>query len=226
VIKILALSGKAGSGKDTAFRLIEGVYGNQVHRVAFADVLKDKTSTLFSIPRTHFDSLSLKEQPLKQYPVVSTDPFSSIIINLLLATGSIKRLDGTITKDINGGGHHTPRTLAILIGSVMRSIDPHHWVRAAYDKMSPDKLNIITDLRYESELDILTKMSPHTLSLRIERDNLVSHSNDASETNLDHYPFDFYVRNNSHLVDYSGSLIAIMFEAMGYFDKLKKRGDP
>lgn len=55
--KILLLSGKAGSGKDTCANLL-----TNWHRLAFADALKDYASKHFKIPRTFFDTQEGKKQ--------------------------------------------------------------------------------------------------------------------------------------------------------------------
>lgn len=68
--KILLLSGKAGSGKDTVGNLLVGM-GNWI-KIGFADCLKNEASLLYGIPKHMFYSQEGK-MSINQYNVTNRD---------------------------------------------------------------------------------------------------------------------------------------------------------
>lgn len=62
---IVAFTGGAGSGKDTAGKFLRQKYGFE--RQAFADPLKNGIAELFAINRAVLDDNMLKERPLKEW---------------------------------------------------------------------------------------------------------------------------------------------------------------
>ena len=58
--RLIFLSGKKRSGKDTFAKQLHDTYG--YHRVAFADILKDEVAEKWNLERAAFDADDLKEQ--------------------------------------------------------------------------------------------------------------------------------------------------------------------
>ncbi len=62
---LIALTGKAGSGKDTAAKLLakgpKGYHRLGYHRLALADPLKDAAAAIFGLSRESMDDPALKE---------------------------------------------------------------------------------------------------------------------------------------------------------------------
>jgi hypothetical protein len=221
-MRIIALSGWKGSGKDTVAAYLERAHGFK--RVSFADPLKDRVSEQFGIARTSLDDPNLKEQPLLKLPVNPRDRYSRMIAEFMFKefrssngtqpcgfeyrngefyglfpvdprTGA--PVEATNNNSITEGYrlYWTPRALAILEGSTKRCADTHHWVKQAVAKMEPNGLYVISDLRYKSELDALNSAAPNSvIAVRIERWEK-SPSDDPSERDLDDYPFPFQLDN-------------------------------
>lgn len=68
---ILLLSGKAGSGKDMAGKIIVDTLPNWT-RVAFADYLKDEVASLYGVPRDTLDCQEGKKK-INQYHITNRE---------------------------------------------------------------------------------------------------------------------------------------------------------
>jgi hypothetical protein len=178
-MKVLAISGWKGSGKDTLANYLIEDHGFK--RIAFADPLKDAVAKEFGIPREWCDDPHFKERPLFQYPVQARDWFSKNI-TFFMANELVSTF-------------WTPRALCILKGSTMRSVDPDYWVKQAVAQMKPDGKYVITDLRYRNEATTLRQCVGEALTtVRINR-FADSPSSDPSERDLDVFEFDQYIDN-------------------------------
>lgn len=211
-MKIVALSGWKGSGKDMLARHLVESHGFK--RLAFADPLKDMASKEYGIPRAHFDDPAFKEKPILSMPVNPIDSFSLYIHDFLL--GEFRRLDGTpapgpyirlqgrsLTESVikaHGQLYWTPRAVAIFKGSGNRALLSSYWVQKAVLEAEkfPNGLFVISDLRFKSEsqqlIDFAGKES--ITFIRVERLDLPP-SEDPSERDLDDFLFDAYVQNKS-----------------------------
>lgn len=207
---IIAISGKKRSGKDTfASALIEKGY----RRLSFADALKDMVSSVYGINRQDLDDQSKKELPLLNYPVSPKDDFCMMIAKNQFRefrgpNGEIPDYVEVVDGLFLAGNkeapnlfplYQTPRSLAILLGSVCRSVDPNYWVNTVLNQIKENDNVVIADLRYKSELYKIVEKFPTARIVRIERPGLVSTSTDASECDLDNHSFDFVVTNNSDI---------------------------
>lgn len=215
-MKLVALSGWKGSGKDTLANYLVERHGFK--RLAFADELKDMASQEFNIPRSHFDDPRFKEKPILLMPVDPKDPFSSHIHNFLL--GEFRRIDGTpapcpyiqadgsslITSVMNTHGqlYWTPRAVAIFKGSSNRALMNNYWVQRTIDQIrkDPGSRFVISDLRFRSESEQLVNFvgKENITFVRVERFSRSS-SEDPSERDMDSFSFDAYVQNRSSKED-------------------------
>jgi hypothetical protein len=95
----------------------------------------------------------------------------------------------------------TPRALAILKGSSNRSVTSNFWVNRAFQVIEaelnedPNKLIVVTDVRYKSELEQFEdRFEEKVIFIRVKRFHS-SPSNDPSERDLDDHNFDYYIDN-------------------------------
>ena len=216
-MKVIALSGWKQSGKDTAADYLIKEHG--FLRFGFADILKDMVAEQYNIPRESLDKPELKEQPLFQYPVNPQDDFSCMIAKFLVKEFATKFGNGEIgkqTSQFSEPWQHfdlfwTPRALAILEGSVKRSVTSQYWVQQVINQINnlktPSKLIdgeakgnfVITDLRYRSEVAQLEEAFGENLQVvRISRFDS-SPSSDPSERDLDDYKFSNIIENKGTL---------------------------
>lgn len=183
---VIALNGWKQSGKDTTAEFLEDAYG--FTRYAFADTLKDLVANTYKIPRASLDDPKLKEKALPQYPVNPKDPFGKMITDYMKAEFSV----------VKNKKYWNPRSLAILEGSVKRSVNTQHWVNTITRSITTSTTTkaVITDLRYRSEVEELRKVfdKQQLLIVRINRWD-ESPSVDPSERDLDDFNFDIVIEN-------------------------------
>lgn len=128
-MKIILLCGYKRSGKDTVADYLEQVIPEEylLLRTSFAHQLKRLCAIQFGIHRSFFDYE--KDTPLK----------------------------------IIGGKTKTPRDLCRLVGKEIRDKNPNHWVELvldeidSFEQLGRNQLVIITDGRYNNELDVIEK---------------------------------------------------------------------
>lgn len=201
---IVCLSAWKRSGKDGAADILVNEF--KFNKVSFANVLKDMVAEQYGIPRESLDNQDLKEQPLFQYPAVPSDDFSRKMIEFM---GKELKLDG------NGNLYWTPRSLAILEGSVKRSVTSKYWTGRALSLIKPGDLAVIADLRYKSEVEQVQKyaqsIGEKSLIIRINRFD-ESPSTDASERDMDDFEgFDYVVENRGSLEEFQDKIREIVF---------------
>ena len=217
---IICFSGWKGSGKDALAGYFVEKFG--AVRVALADPLKDSVASEFKIDRTSLDDPKRKESPLLDMTVNPKDGFSRMIAKFMAkefadANGN-KPDKGEIQEnefvayfhDRNGfyderQVYWTPRALAILKGSVNRSVTSNYWTQKTFDKAEsylkedPSKLIVVTDVRYKSELaQFKERFGDQVTFVRVNRFK-ESPSSDPSERDLDDGKFDHYVDNTGTL---------------------------
>jgi hypothetical protein len=183
-MKLILLSGWAGSGKDSvADYLRERGYG----KLSFADALKAQVAQQYNIPLDWFYDRYLKETPLLQYPVVSTDGFSEHVNTFMASEHATCRAQK----------YHTPRSLCILEGSVKRSVEPDYWVKKTFESLHRGSNYVVADWRYRSEYEALKHLAP--ITIRINRFE-TTQSTDPSERDLDTFvAYDHIIKNDSTL---------------------------
>lgn len=186
---IIGISGKIGSGKDTAAKIFQSLYQNLEDSKMgeptwmikkFADKLKERIALTWNIDRRKLEDQDFKTQIVPSLGI-------------------------------------TWRKLMQLEGEKMREIDIDYWVKARMVDYSPSKNWLITDLRYPNEAEAIKKAGGYLL--RLERSWLppikgddgttvylkrfpLFESQHSSETALDDYKeFDFIVQNEGTIRD-------------------------
>jgi hypothetical protein len=137
-LKIIALTGPKGSGKDTVGQLIKQMYPQyNPETVAFADPVKSAIKHIFN---------------LGDESVYSYD-------RLKRATLKLKDEDDFYT--IEG------RRLVREIGMLMRSYDEKQFTRYVLDTINkePDRLWIVTDLRFDNEYLFLKQIGAKVVKI-------------------------------------------------------------
>ena len=198
-MRVIALSGLRGSGKDTCANYLRDTFG--YIPVSFAKSLKDQVAETYQISRDSLDHPILKETILLQYPVITTDAFTETLHHLL--------------RDELKQGFWTPRALCILEGSAKRSVHSNYWVSQVTRKMQLDEKYVITDMRYRSEADTLRMLIPDVDFIRVINDRVQIVTTDPSERDLDGYKFDTHVYNNGTYQELYEALDFIMTKKLG-----------
>lgn len=190
-MKVIALSGYKGSGKDTIADHL--VSTKNYYKVSFASTLKDSAAEQYNIPRYHFEHRELKERAIERYPVVSKDHFTDEVHHLLEAEfRHVEAVDGSTAPN---SLYWTPRALTILEAAAKRSVNPNYWTNKVINNIHRyNKLSylfgvsfVISDLRYKAQINRLKEEFGNDLiTVRINRFHTIN-TNSPSERDLDDY---------------------------------------
>lgn len=197
---IIMISAWKGSGKDTAADYLVKEFGFK--RLGFADPLKDLCSSLFNVKRRMFDDAADKESPIMYMPVQAKDGFSKNVTDFMakeFKTGSA----------FESEKYWTPRALAILVGSTMRSVNPDFWVEKAISQCQPGQKYVISDCRYKNEIESVKRAGANVITVRINRFD-TSPSDDPSERDLDDYKFDVVINNKGTVTELQQAIKAVV----------------
>ena len=138
-MKIIALTGAKGSGKDTVGDIMQALsiscdYASwrvPVKRIAFADPIKRQIEHIFNLSTSNYDQYDLFKRSVLNYDIAEQE-----------------------TRSVEA--RHVVRE----IGMLMRSYDEKqfvNYVRAAINN-DPDAIWVITDLRFDNEYMMLREM--------------------------------------------------------------------
>lgn len=170
---ILILSGRAGSGKNTLANFLQKHLKEDYHQVAYATYLKKLCKEQFGLTNDQVYDQKLKEVPDERYPK-------------------------------EDGSFWTPREIMQHMGTeAFRAIDNLFWIKKMFSFVDRHKLKniIITDARFEDEIEFAKERGGIHIRLETDRDVLVHGSNHSSETSLDDYSADYIVQNTGTLDD-------------------------
>ena len=187
---IIGISGKAGSGKDTAAKMLEVLYANP--DISYEDFANKRYKNFADIQIVHFaDSLKETAQVLFRIGECETNTQE-------VKKTTINWIDKTVRELLQG------------IGQGLRdAIDPNLWVKILFANTEDWSNYIIADVRYPNEVYAIKKRNG--VLIRIDRKGAGA-GNHSSETALDNYKeWDVHIENNGSIED--------LFEAMKIFIK-------
>lgn len=205
-MKIVAVSGWKNSGKDMVADYLVREHGFK--RVGFADSLKDMVADDYDLDRQSLDDRKSKEAPLAHMSVCGADSFGKNIQTSMFREfrGPKGEIPTAAAYDQSGNMlgntfeqrfplYWTRRALCILEGSIKRTSDSNYWVKRTVSGMKPGGKYVISDVRFQSELNALFTFAPNSvIAVRVERFP-DSPSQDPSERNLDEFPFPHRINN-------------------------------
>lgn len=127
-MKVIALTGLKGCGKDTVGIFIKELYGNDVETIAFADPIKTQIIHIFNLDGTE-----------------AYDTFKRC---------DLTYINNSTTHSIPG--RHIVREVGMLMRSYCKS-QFVEYVRKQIESR-PNKIWVITDLRFDNELEMVKSL--------------------------------------------------------------------
>lgn len=187
--RTISLLGKKGHGKDYVSDLLLSILEKQAITFAFADQLKYIVSKMFNIDiyDLYNDSKEYKMINLTTFEIRTTD--ETMLSNIFIAN---KEKDFFKSKDI----WVKFRDLLQYFGTdVMQpAFGPHIWINRVIQALCPNRVNIITDVRFISEYKAVKSID--SVTIRIINPNIENNDSHVSENQLDNYPADYTIVNN------------------------------
>ena len=178
--KVILLSGKSATGKDTSGLIIKRLLKNtNVELQSFASPMKEFLISSFNFPRENmYGPSSARNEPTKYI------------------------WDNVAEKYRVADGNLTYRDFLKLIGGAMREFMPDFWAFAALEKARIfDGVSVLCDTRMKNEVDVFECSELEQITIRLLRKTQYSYSVHETETNMDSW--DFY----PHQVDFSNCLV-------------------
>lgn len=152
--KIVAFCGSKFSGKSTSATFLKELVKTPVEEIAIAGHLKEVCAEVFNLDMNLFLDPALKEVELENFIVLE----APLIQRVLKKFNVLKQDYDTQVRPHIGKICRTPRALLQYIGTeVLHPIDPLIHVKVAVAKKDPNKITLITDLRFPAEFDYLKK---------------------------------------------------------------------
>ncbi len=159
-LRVIALLGKAGAGKDTAGQMLVELSGGRGIQMAFADKLKDIAMEMFGLTQADCYTEAGKKRPTG-FDCLMCPQCKSLEVQMVVldrVPHAECKLCGSIGDKKVFASKWTPRSILQYLGTEgFRRIDPSVWVRYALNRaeaiLSDDEVPfvVITDCRFRSE---------------------------------------------------------------------------
>lgn len=201
---IIGISGKIGSGKDTAAELLQELYPEANFEIKkFAGKLKQVASMLTGIAIEKFEDQEFKKTHLgpEWSSFIYIGEFKDQLVENRMTVRELLQKLGT--EAMREGLHQNVWVNSLFADYLAKTIATG---TSEFDVTEKDVLPnwIITDVRFANEAIAVKKRG---ILIRIERDNLSFTSNHSSETSLDNYSdFDYVIKNNGSIEDLRAEL--------------------
>lgn len=232
---VIGLCGKAGSGKDTTARIIKEFLledrGNRIiQTVAFGDKVKEVASALFGVPLEYFYDREYKETffcpATKEYKTkLSVADIECKDITVSRYTRECMNPDNMF---ICTNKYIKLRGLLHYVGDFMKRNNENIWidaVRYMFNNNTNVSAIIISDIRYENELDFCIKTkhrNEHSIIIKlVNTDNpstFFNHTH-SSENDLNNNNIQYVITWNGTDVDYLKRVIKRILTENNYYGK-------
>lgn len=211
---IIAFSGYAGEGKDTAAEFLINQKG--FTRVSFADELKIMCAESFGINIDFFTNRELKDKNFDKPIILNTEHLSNIINHL----GKYFKLDSNLLDVLviqhAGAEFQSPRELMQYVGTDVcrNSIRSTVWLDIGRVKLEQYGNFVVTDARFENERKLVKGLNGHTV--RIKREGFAPINSHSSDNDMGRdLDYDYVLYNNSSLADLERKTIQLHSQLQG-----------
>lgn len=236
-IKLIGISGKIGSGKDTVARLIQlhtsrlpydidvalqphpTLESNSLFAVKrFAGALKEIAARMLGVPVAQFEDPVFKRSYLgPEWDKFCTED-SQEYVNNGHCKMTVREFLQKLGTDAVRNNLHPNAWVNTLFAEYDRSVVMHTVTSVAYSTYNPELDGpenlwkpywLIPDTRFPNEAKAIKDRGG--IVIRVERAGL-EHYNHASETALNNWDFDYVIDNHEEGVDYLAKSVEMMLE--------------
>lgn len=195
----IAISGKAGSGKDTASRYFENCFNPGWEKKCFTP--RKTTSIAFADP--------IKEMILQMYPNLEREHLF----------GDSKYRAGIIPESYHDSKPLTIRVLLQELGEGCKKYNPKIWINAFDTKFKMaqargDNLVIASDLRFIDEFNYLKENGFYLIRIFRGKEENINHVSEIQQKQIKDDDFDTLIDNNGTLLDLHGKIDEIVKSLM------------
>ena len=224
-LQIIALTGLAGTGKDTAADILATHCG--FTKLAFADALRAEVQAAFNVPAELLTRRDLKEMPTAALALVECTDMG--FIGALVRASVYAEMRAALTQGIALDQHwlnapHSPRQILQWWGTEYRRAQRvNYWLELLRDRirqlhaLDGRSRFVITDCRFENEAAMIRAMGG--VVWQITRDGVQSvegqHASATDGTRL----------NPSVVIDNSGTLHSLREAVLGEWLALETQTD-
>lgn len=192
-MKLVALCGAAGAGKDTVADMLG------LRKLAFADALYAEVADAWGVPEESLRARGTKEVPSAMLPIVSCKDFEFCAF----------KIDDDWIKS------RSPRQILQWWGDYRRAQDPHYFVKATLRAMPPVSLGsmlIITDCRFPNEVAMVRQLGGDIWQV-VRPGVTAGATGHASDNDGSLFSPDRVIHNSGSLEDLRLALAAVAQEA-------------
>jgi len=172
---IIGIAGKKRSGKDTVGKILIEKYGYE--KLYFAEEVYNGVYTL---------------NPIIDYSY-NYDEYSSVKITPIRLQEIIDECGWEYSKERYDEVRRLLQTFGTEAGRNIHGFDC--WVNIVKNKIDPNKKYVITDVRFDNEVEMIRKK--YGCILQVERDGLNNFDGHSSEQGVEY--FDYKIKNNGTL---------------------------
>lgn len=195
----IAISGKAGSGKDTTSRYFEDCFNPGWEKKCFTP--RKAISIAFADP--------IKEMILQMYPNLEREHLF----------GDSKYRAGVIPGSYHNGKPLTIRVLLQELGEGCKKYNPKIWIDAFNTKFKMaqergDNLVIASDLRFIDEFNYLKENGFYLVRILRGEDESMNHVSETQQKQIRDSDFDKIIDNNGTLLSLHGKIGEIVKSLM------------
>lgn len=195
---VIAFCGAKFSGKSTSAELFKNLTTLPTEELAFAGHLKTSSSQAFNVDMKYFLDPNLKEAELPEYVHLTATNLKKLM-ELFEITPDY---DKFIRPHV-GQVFYTGRSLLQYIGTdVLHPINPLIHVEVTLKKKDPNKLSIITDLRFPQEFEAC-RATPGFLGVYVK--NAGAENKAAADKHASEQGWKVF-KDNCLILDNNGSL--------------------
>ncbi|AJT61161.1 hypothetical protein [Vibrio phage XZ1] len=200
---IIGINGQKRSGKDTLAAAIKKSHSDSTYIYKFADPIKEGLFIGLKEYGYDYEDIDGQTDCDREVPVFTLDEAIELVLKCCDYANVDADYDYVYFTLLPHTGLFSIRDLLQMTGTdVARSLNDQHWINYARDKYNqlvfnnPDLLFIITDVRFENEMNLVYELGG--TMLQVNREGSLA-SNHISDTELGFIEDAIQIDNNGSL---------------------------